>query len=339
MEAFYTKDQVIKKLNIPNSTLYQMVKDGRLHPLLPRGKKRGMVFDVAEIDTLLWQIKVQVTNNPQILTVEILDEHDMAEVAALSAEWLGRDRMLLFSTLRTWWRKNPAMFMGIRNADGFLWGITAVIPLPQTLIERICDDEHLFFTLTEDDIQPYSPAYENACYIPFIRVDMNRHLFDRLEYLLAHDALEHYFMALGRMRIPIARVYFKDIAEKREVATEAGMMRTHKFHDVSPLDVQDSSGTMDGSQGMVVVFDQVDSALVGAYYAGKRESVEGTTGPSFVAQTPQMNLAFYYIPGEGIYSPVIDDHYFDRASGKLVMIPSLLIPGQKQRGRPPKQPE
>jgi hypothetical protein len=136
------------------------------------------------------------------------------------------------------------------------------------------------------------------------------------------------------MGIPLTRIYFCDIPQTNAGQITPELVRPHGFQRIDSAIGQRAVSHGDDSPIMMVSFAQADSALVSAYYAGKRERSEAPAG---IGDTPRLDLSFYYVPDEGIYGPVIDGHYMDEATRKLVAIAAEPIPGQKRRGRPPKQ--
>ena len=138
-------------------------------------------------------------------------------------------------------------------------------------------------------------------------------------------------MALGHLEIPLTTVYFKDIAEHRDMAIETALMHTHKFHAPYSPDGDSRDPWANGLPGLQVGLPQVDSALISAYYAGKREPLAARTTLSPFAQLPSLDVAFYDMPEEGGYKPVRDGHYFDPDVGKYVAIALAPLPGRNTR--------
>ena len=146
---FYTKQQVSELLGIPDSTLYHMVHDGRLHAFLPAGRKRGYRFFPEEVEALA----VAQGNVLPTVVVTCASEHELAQQVALSFESAGPEHTLRWSVLRDWRGHCPGLFLVAKAwRTQEVLGATCLVPRCEDRLHAVLDGTLWLSALTADDL-------------------------------------------------------------------------------------------------------------------------------------------------------------------------------------------
>ena len=146
---YYTAQQVLDLLQIPTTTLYAMIHDGRLHAELPPGRRRGYRFVPAEIDALA---QAQGGGIPA-LVVRTATEADLAQVVALSLDQVGAAQTVRWPVWQAWRAALPTQFVVV-SAGGVIvmcWGRIGLVPLRPAALADLRHERRTLAALTAQE--------------------------------------------------------------------------------------------------------------------------------------------------------------------------------------------
>ena len=215
MANYYSKQEVLSLLNIPDSTLYQMIRDGRIHPYLPPSRKRGAIYDKKEIDDLVHMQK-RGDAKPRTIVFDALTNAELAQAFALDFEVVGDTDLPLWSTLRAWNKRNPQIFYGITDQEHIVVAYFALIPLSEQTIKHYLQDEMQLESIEEEHILRYTL---DTCYSCLLHMSVAPNAVNYSEML--RSGLLSVLEALGKQGIELGQVYYKQCLPLGEEMTVA----------------------------------------------------------------------------------------------------------------------
>lgn len=228
---YYTKKDALEKLGIPESTFYQMVKDGRIRSYLPPHRKRGALYDREQVDTI---VAIQIATGQKALTDELLTfgtstEVDLAQEVAIGIDLYGANDIVPLQKLRQWWQRNPEMFLALKRADGVLVGYSSITPMNHETIMKLVNDEIREADVNSQDIYPYSIGIPLECYVASLTAvpgpDHQRYAF-RLILDVAN-----FIKKLGERGVHITKLYTIGASEDgRRIADKLGFTEIYTSH-------------------------------------------------------------------------------------------------------------
>ncbi len=140
-KGFYTAAQAIKKLHMPRSTFYDMVKRGQIKKITPPHKRDGYYAreDVDKIAQAQEAFVLQYATDNS--TFEVAQEEDIDGIVDLNAELFGsvgsnKNREARYALRMTQYKANPQIFHVLKQ-DGIVVGYVGVFPLKEEAIEKI----------------------------------------------------------------------------------------------------------------------------------------------------------------------------------------------------------
>jgi hypothetical protein len=158
--GFYTASDVMKKLGIPSSTLYEYAKTGRIKKVVPPGRKEGY-YPKAEIDRL---VKAKEAFILQYATdtalFEKAQEEDIEGITNLGIELFGKHGSPNYDTRLAQFHTNPDIFYTLKQ-DEIIVGYVGLFPLKHEAIEAIMagmeEDRFRTAILAPENILPFKP--------------------------------------------------------------------------------------------------------------------------------------------------------------------------------------
>lgn len=159
--GFYTASDVMKKLGIPSSTLYEYARVGKIKKVVPPGRKEGY-YPKAEIDKTVRAKEAFILQYATDTTLfENAQEEDIEGITDLSIELFGKHGTANYETRLAQYHATPGIFYVLRQ-DELIVGYIGLFPLKHEAIEAIMKgmEEDRFRTgiLTPENIVPFKPG-------------------------------------------------------------------------------------------------------------------------------------------------------------------------------------
>lgn len=143
--GFYTASEVMKKLGIPSSTLYEYTKVGKIKKVVPPGRKEGY-YPKADIDKMCRAKETFILQYAADATLfEKAQEKDIESITDLCIELFGKYGTANYETRLSQYQANSDIFYVLRQ-DEITVGYVGLFPLKHEAIEAIMSgmDEERF---------------------------------------------------------------------------------------------------------------------------------------------------------------------------------------------------
>ncbi|MEO7022018.1 MAG: helix-turn-helix domain-containing protein [Ktedonobacteraceae bacterium] len=145
--GFYTASDVMKKLGIPSSTLYEYAKIGKIKKVVPPGRKEGY-YPKADIDKMFRAKEAFILQYAADATLfEKAQEEDIEGITDLCVELFGKHGTANYETRLAQYHANPDIFYILKQEE-IIVGYVGLFPLKHDAIEAIMSglDEDRFRT-------------------------------------------------------------------------------------------------------------------------------------------------------------------------------------------------
>lgn len=159
--GFYTASDVMKKLGIPSSTLYEYARTGKIKKVVPPGRKEGY-YPKAEIDKIVRAKEAFILQYASDTTLfEKAQEEDIKGITDLSIELFGKHGTASYETRLAQFHANPEIFYVLKQGE-IIVGYIGLFPLKHEAIETIMsgmeEDRFRTGTLSPTNIVPFKPG-------------------------------------------------------------------------------------------------------------------------------------------------------------------------------------
>lgn len=166
--GFYTASDVMKKLGIPSSTLYEYAKIGKIKKVIPPGRKEGY-YPKADIDKMVRAKETFILQYAADATLfEKAQEEDITGITDLCIELFGKYGTASYETRLAQYHTNPDMFYVLRQEE-IIVGYVALFPLKHEAIEAIMsgmnEDQFRAGILAPANIVPFKPGISNELFL------------------------------------------------------------------------------------------------------------------------------------------------------------------------------
>lgn len=166
--GFYTASEVMKKLNIANSTLYHYVDTGKIKKVIPPGRKEGY-YPKADIDKLVRAQEIFILQYAtDTTTFDKAQEEDIAGITDLCVELFGKNGTANYETRLAQYKANPEIFYVLKQ-DELVVGYVGLFPLKKAAIDTIMSgmEESSFRTniLAPENIVPFAPGQADDVFV------------------------------------------------------------------------------------------------------------------------------------------------------------------------------
>jgi hypothetical protein len=137
--GFYTASDVMKKLGIPSSTLYEYARVGKIKKVVPPGRKEGY-YPKAEIDKMVRAKEAFILQYASDTTLfEKAIEEDIDGITNLSVELFGKHGTANHETRLAQFHANPEIFYVLKQEE-IIVGYVGFFPLKHEAIKAIMSD-------------------------------------------------------------------------------------------------------------------------------------------------------------------------------------------------------
>jgi len=167
--GFYTASEVMKKLDIANSTFYSKYVDtGAIKKVTPPGSKEGYYLK-SDVDKILRAKELFILQYAtDVSTFEKAQEEDIQAITDLGIEIFGKHGSPNYETRLAQFHANPDIFYVLKQED-IVVGYLGMFPLKHEAIEAIMGgmEEARFRTgvLTPENIMPFNPGQAEEVFL------------------------------------------------------------------------------------------------------------------------------------------------------------------------------
>jgi hypothetical protein len=155
-KEYYTAAQVKERLGITQGQLYNYVRNGTLHPVVPPGKRHG-VYARKEVDQLAHELQIFMDTRQKHPTTfeKVTTKEEVIETIKISDYIFGghidTDKQI------SWLKKNPDIEYVIKN-EGKVVGYVIILPLRPEKIERLLHEEEQTINIKPEEIGDFEPG-------------------------------------------------------------------------------------------------------------------------------------------------------------------------------------
>lgn len=155
-KGYYTAAQVKEKLGITQGQLYNYVRNGTLHPVVPPGKRNG-VYTRREVDQLAdeLQIFMDIRQKHPTTFEKVTTREEVFETTKISDYIFGghidTDRQI------EWLKRNPDISYVVKS-EGKVVGYVIILPLQPEKIKKILREEESTIDIEPSEIEVFEPG-------------------------------------------------------------------------------------------------------------------------------------------------------------------------------------
>jgi len=155
-KEYYTAAQVKERLGITQGQLYNYVRNGTLHSVVPPGKKHG-VYARREVDQLAHELQIFMDTRQKHPTTfeKITTKEEVLETTKISDYIFGghidTDRQI------DWLKRNPDISYVVKS-EGKVVGYVVILPLKPEKIEKLLSEEEHTVDIKPEEIEVFKPG-------------------------------------------------------------------------------------------------------------------------------------------------------------------------------------
>jgi excisionase family DNA binding protein len=169
MDKYYTAGEAIKKLKIPKSTFYDLIKKGEIPEGVKVPLRRQALYRKADIDRLVEERAKyldELQQEPERLILVPPNREDLEQLRAIDLMVFHEETLIPPEKQLERFRYNPEAMLVLKDTrtNTVLGGIT-MSPLKQEILERLIGLEIDETHIQPEDYQPYTTDHPQDCYI------------------------------------------------------------------------------------------------------------------------------------------------------------------------------
>jgi predicted DNA-binding transcriptional regulator AlpA len=169
MNNYYTAAEAIKKLNIPRSTFYHLIKTGEIPEGVIVPLRKQALYPKREIDKLVEErarVLAEYEQTPERLQFMLPDREDLVQLVDLDRLVFHEETLILPEEQIARFAYNPEAMHVLKDTktNTVLGGIT-ISPLKQSVLERLTRLEIDETQIRPEDYQPFVPGQTQDCYV------------------------------------------------------------------------------------------------------------------------------------------------------------------------------
>ena len=209
MNNVYTAAQAIKKLNIPRSTFYHLIKQGEIPEGITVPLRKQAYYPKKEIDKLAeerMRILAEFEQSPERLVFMLPSRDDLVQLVDIDRLVFHEETLITPDEQVARFAYNPEAVHVLKDTktDVVVGGVT-ISPLKQDVLEKLIALEIDETQVKPEDYRPYTTEHPQDCYIIGIiaRPGLSEKYYASR---LLHAAL-HYLIELLERGVIIRRLY------------------------------------------------------------------------------------------------------------------------------------
>ncbi len=162
--SLYTRSEAIKKLNMAKSTFHDYVNTGKIHKIIPPGRKEGY-YQKKEIDELANAMQLfllQYTSEPS--KFEVATEDDIAGIYDVIASLWGKTVSTPVELRKSWYKKNPLIDYVVKQQN-IVVGYLNIQPFKPETLKLMMEGKKRGWEIQPDDIYTFETGHTFDCFI------------------------------------------------------------------------------------------------------------------------------------------------------------------------------
>ena len=169
MNNYYTAAEAIKKLNIPRSTFYHLIKSGEIPEGIIVPLRKQALYPKKEIDKLVEErarVLAEYEQTPERLKFMLPDREDLVQLVDLDRLVFHEETLILPEEQIARFAYNPEAIHVLKDTKTHtvLGGIT-ISPLKRSVLERLIKLEIDETQVEPEDYLPFLPGKTQDCYV------------------------------------------------------------------------------------------------------------------------------------------------------------------------------
>jgi Helix-turn-helix domain len=169
MDRYYTAGEAIRKLKIPKSTFYDLVKKGDIPGGVKVPLRKQALYRKSDIDKLVEERSKYLDDlqqEPERLTLRPPNRADLEQLRTIDLMVFHEETLITPEKQLERFKYNPEAILVLKDTrtDAVLGGIT-ISPIKQEVIERLINLEIDVTHIEPEDYQPYVTDYPQDCYV------------------------------------------------------------------------------------------------------------------------------------------------------------------------------
>ncbi len=203
--GFYTASAVMKLLNIPSSTLYDLVKAGKIERVVEPGRKDGY-YPKGPIDDMVRARQLfilQYATGP--ITFAKATFQDIQGIYDVGMSLWGNVGTPTLETRLGWYQRNPDIDYVVKK-EGIVAGYVSLMPLKHETIEQLLVGEKRGWEVKPDEVLPFTPGVALECFVMALGVRVGVRTKEKYGMRLVMGSI-HVLGQLAQDGIHITKMY------------------------------------------------------------------------------------------------------------------------------------
>ncbi len=200
----YTRSEAIKKLRLPKSTFHDYVTMGRIHKIIPPGKKEGY-YNKKEIDDLANATELFILQyTAETSKFQVATEEDIEGIYDVIASLWGRSVSTPIDLRKSWYRKNPLIDYVVKQQN-IVVGYLNIQPFEPETLKLMMEGKKRGWEVKPEDIYTFEPGHSYDCFIGLaVRQDIPKHTIYGMRLI---SGFFHVLVNFAHQGIKIRKLY------------------------------------------------------------------------------------------------------------------------------------
>lgn len=209
MDRYYTAGDAIKKLKIPKSTFYDLIKKGEIPQGVKVPLRRQALYRKSDIDKLVEERAKyldELKQEPERLTLRPPNRKDLEQLRTIDLIVFHEETLISPEKQLERFKYNPESILVLKDTrtNTVLGGIT-ISPIKQAVLERLINLEIDETQIQPEDYQPYTTDYPQDWYV--VGMIVRPGIGEKFYAGMLMKATLDYFIRLLDKGIIIRRIY------------------------------------------------------------------------------------------------------------------------------------
>lgn len=169
MDKYYTAGEAIRKLQVPKSTFYDLIKKGEIPEGVKVPLRKQALYRKDDIDKLVEErarYLEELKQEPERLTFMPPNREDLEQLKAIDLMVFHEETLISLDKQLERFKYNPEAILVLKDGrtDTVLGSIT-LSPIRQEVLEKLISLEIDETQIQPEDYQPYTTDHPQDCYI------------------------------------------------------------------------------------------------------------------------------------------------------------------------------
>lgn len=169
MDRYYTAGEAIRKLQIPKSTFYDLIKKGEIPEGVKVPLRKQALYRKSDIDQLVEErarYLEELKQEPERLTFMPPNREDLEQLKAIDLMVFHEETLISPEKQLERFKYNPEAILMLKDSrtNTVLGGVT-LSPMRQEVLEKLINLEIDETQIQPEDYQPYTTDHPQDCYV------------------------------------------------------------------------------------------------------------------------------------------------------------------------------